>query len=320
VQLADWADAIVVAPATANLLARAAHGFADDAVLATLSCAGCPVLLAPAMHERMWKRPATQRNLKQLATDGCHVVGPVSGALANGAVGQGRMAEPAQIVDALETLLGRAQDLSGKTVLISAGPTLEDLDPVRFISNRSSGRMGYALAEAARDRGASVVLVTGPTHIPIPAGLEVKQVRSALEMQAAINAALPRADIAIMTAAVADYRPAHSEAQKIKKKSDTLTVELVKNPDILAELGAQRVGKRPVLVGFAMETHDVAAYARQKLVNKRADLIVANEAAIAFGGDDNQATLVSHVGDEVLPTMSKRELAHRILERTRALL
>lgn len=320
VQLADWADAIVVAPATANLLARAAQGFADDAVLATLSCADCPVLLAPAMHERMWKRPATQRSLRQLAADGCHTVGPVQGALANGKVGQGRMAEPAQIADALESLFARAHDLAGKTVLISAGPTLEDLDPVRFISNRSSGRMGYALAEAARDRGASVVLVTGPTHIPIPAGLEVKHVRSALEMQAAVKAELPRADIAIMTAAVADYRPAHAETQKIKKKSDTLTIELVKNPDILAELGAQRTGKRPVLVGFAMETHDVATYGRQKLLNKRVDLIVANEAAVAFGGDDNQATLVSHAGDEALPAMSKRELAHRILERARALL
>jgi phosphopantothenoylcysteine decarboxylase/phosphopantothenate--cysteine ligase len=205
-------------------------------------------------------------------------------------------------------------------VLISAGPTLEDLDPVRFISNRSSGRMGYAIAEAARDRGASVVLVTGPTHIPVPAAVEVKHVRSALEMQAAIHAELPRADIAIMTAAVADYRPAQPEAKKIKKKGETLSIELVKNPDILAELGAQRSGKRPVLIGFAMETNDVAAYGRQKLLAKRVDLIVANEAAVAFGGDENQATLVSHAGDEVLPKMSKRELAHRILERARSLL
>ena len=319
VTLAEWAHAIVVAPATANLLARAAQGFADDLVLATLSCAACPVLLAPAMHERMWQRAATRRNLELLRRDGYHVVGPETGKLANGNVGQGRMSEPTQIVDALGALLSAVDDLAGKTVLLSAGPTLEDLDPVRFISNRSSGRMGYAIAAAARDRGAHVVLVTGPTNLSPPAGTEVVPVRSALEMRSAVRAALPRADVVIMTAAVADYRAAAPAPHKLKKQGETLSIELVKNPDILAELGAERTGARPVLVGFAMETQDVARYGRKKLVDKRVDLVVANEAAVAFGGDDNQATLVSHEGDDVLPAMSKRELADRILSRALAL-
>jgi phosphopantothenoylcysteine decarboxylase/phosphopantothenate--cysteine ligase len=315
VQLADWADAIVVAPATANLIARAAHGFADDVVLATLSCAACPVLLAPAMHQRMWQRAATQRNLQLLAADGYKCVGPVSGALANGLIGEGRMAEPEAIVNALGELLSADRDLAGKTVLISAGPTLEDLDPVRFISNRSSGRMGYAIADVARERGAQVVLVTGPTDLAAPSGIEVARVRSALEMRAAIMQQLPRADIVIMTAAVADYRPARAETQKIKKQGDQMRIDLVKNPDILAELGAQRRGAHPVLVGFAMETQNVAAYGRGKLEAKRVDMIVANAAAVAFGGDDNQATLVTHAGDEALPVMSKRSLAGHILSR-----
>jgi phosphopantothenoylcysteine decarboxylase / phosphopantothenate---cysteine ligase len=323
VVLAEWADAIVVAPATANLLARAAHGMADDLVLATLACAGCPVLLAPAMHERMWQRPATQRNIAQLQRDGLRTVGPTTGKLANGKTGQGRMSEPSEIANALEQLLAANGDLSEKTVVISAGPTLEDLDPVRFISNRSSGKMGYAIASVARDRGARVVLVSGPTQIAVPAGVELVQVRSALEMQAAIHATLPRADIIVMTAAVADYRAATMQPQKIKKKGETLSIELVKNPDILAELGAARAKKRsrhPVLVGFAMETQKIAEYGRAKLTGKRVDMIVANEAAVAFGGDQNQATFVTHAGDEALPPMPKLELAGHILDRARALL
>ena len=325
VVLAEWAHAIVVAPATANLLARAAQGMADDLVLATLACASCPVLLAPAMHERMWLRPATQRNVEQLQRDGLRTVGPTTGKLANGKTGQGRMAEPNDIATALDQLLTAGGDLAGSTVVISAGPTLEDLDPVRFISNRSSGKMGYAIATAARDRGANVVLVTGPTHIAPPSDIEVVQVRSALEMQAAIEGTLARADIVIMTAAVADYRAATIEPHKLKKKrdADTLHIELVKNPDILAELGARRASQksqRPVLVGFAMETQNIAAYGRAKLTSKRVDMIVANEASVAFGGDQNQATFITHSGDEVLAQMPKRELADRILDRARALL
>lgn len=325
VVLADWAHAIVVAPATANVLARAAQGMADDLVLATLACADCPVLLAPAMHERMWLRPATQRNVEQLQRDGMRTVGPTTGQLANGKTGQGRMAEPNEIANALDQLLSVGGDLTGNTVVISAGPTLEDLDPVRFISNRSSGKMGYAIASAARDRGANVVLVTGPTQIAPPSDVEVVQVRSALQMQAAIEATLPRADIMIMTAAVADYRAATIEPHKLKKKrdTDTLHIELVKNPDILAGLGARRASQksqRPVLVGFAMETQNIASYGRAKLTSKRVDMIVANEAKVAFGGDLNQATFITHGGDEALAQMPKRELADRILDRARAFL
>ncbi len=320
VELAHWAHAIVIAPATANLLARAAHGFADDAVLATLACAGCPVLMAPAMHERMWRAAANQRNVERLTQDGVRWAGPVQGALANGTTGMGRMAEPVQIADALEREAFAPPDLAKVRVLVSAGPTLEDIDPVRFISNRSSGRMGYALAAAARDRGASVTLVTGPTQLPLPAGVQTVQVRTALEMQQAIHNALRKTDVVIMTAAVADYRPAQAKTSKIKKQGETMSIELVKNPDILATLGAKRKGKRPVLVGFAMETNDVVAYGRKKLVQKKADLIVANEASVGFGRDDTQATLVGKRGDEALPPMSKRELAHRILDRVCGLL
>ena len=320
VALADWADALVIAPATANVLARAANGLADDVVLASFACADCPTLMAPAMHERMWRRPSTQRNIKRLEGDGVRMVGPVEGPLANGRIGMGRMAEPMQIADALAQLLASSSDFAGNSIVISAGPTLEDIDPVRFISNRSSGRMGYALASVARARGARVVLVTGPTALRPPDGVEVVHVRSALDMQAAISATLKQADVVIMTAAVADYRPAQARSQKIKKQGDSMQIELVKNPDILAELGHKRSGKRPVLVGFAMETEDVAAYGRKKLLDKRVDLVVANEASIAFGGDDTQATLVSHDQDDALPPMSKIELAHRILDRVRSLL
>jgi phosphopantothenoylcysteine decarboxylase/phosphopantothenate--cysteine ligase len=329
VELGQWAEAIVVAPATASVLARAAHGMADDALLATLSCAACPVLFAPAMHERMWLSAATQRNVRTLQQDGALLVGPVAGALASGQSGLGRMAEPDAIADAVATLLAKSPhaasnpeavaeargDLAKKTVLISAGPTIEDIDPVRFISNRSSGRMGFALASAARERGARVILVCGPTAVPAPAGLETIEVRSAQEMAAAIDRELARADAVIMTAAVADYRPAQVASAKIKKKSARMSIDLVKNPDILSELGARRRGRRPVLVGFAMETNDLLAHARKKLVAKKCDLIVANEAAVGFGRDDTQATLVSAAGDDALPPMSKRELANRILDR-----
>jgi phosphopantothenoylcysteine decarboxylase/phosphopantothenate--cysteine ligase len=323
VVLAEWADAIVVAPATASLLARVAHGIADDLVTATLACADSPVLLAPAMHERMWLRPSTQRNIEQVKRDGMHMVGPTVGKLANGKTGQGRMSEPHEIADTLDRRFAASAQLAGKTVVISAGPTLEDLDPVRFISNRSSGKMGYAIASVARDRGAHVVLVSGPTQIAPPQGVELVPVRSALEMQAAIEQTLSRADVVIMTAAVADYRAATTSQQKIKKKGETLTIELVKNPDILAELGQKRASqkrKHPVLIGFAMETQNVADYGRSKLINKRVDMIVANEARVAFGGDQNQATFVSHDGDQALAPMPKTELAGLILDRALALL
>ena len=258
--------------------------------------------------------------------DGARLIGPVSGPLASGAIGLGRMVEPDAIADAVAQALGKRAggaggDLAGKTLLISAGPTLEDIDPVRYISNRSSGRMGFAIAGAALDRGARVIVVQGPTTVAPPDGVEIVKVRSALDMHAAVFAALPSADAVVMTAAVADYRPAQAQKAKIKKQAERLTIELVKNPDILAELG-QRRGRRkqPVLVGFAMETNDLLAYARRKLVQKRCDLIVANEAEVGFGGDDNVATLVGPDGDDALPKMSKRELADRILDRVLGLL
>jgi phosphopantothenoylcysteine decarboxylase/phosphopantothenate--cysteine ligase len=320
VELADWADAIVVAPATANLMARAAHGFADDVLLATLSCADCPVVFAPAMHDRMWRSKATQRSVELLKQSGVRFAGPVQGELANGRVGMGRMTEPNEIADALTREAFCEKDLRGFTVLVSAGPTLEDLDPVRFIANRSSGRMGYAIAAAARDRGAQVVLVTGPTNIAPPDQVELLAVRSALEMQTAIEQAVPRVDAVVMTAAVADYRAATPKTSKIKKQGDSMSIELVKNPDILAELGKRRVGKHPVLIGFAMETDDVVAYGRKKLVEKKVDMVVANEAAVGFGRDDTQVTFVMPKSDETLPPLSKSETAHALWDRVKPLL
>ncbi len=312
VELAAWAEAIVIAPATANMIARAAAGMADDAVLATLRCADVPVLLAPAMHHRMWNSKATQRALGWLKEDGLHVVGPVHGKLASGEEGFGRMTEPEAIADACEALFAPAErDLAGLRVLISAGPTVEDLDPVRFLSNRSSGRMGYAIAERAIARGAEVVLVTGPVNLAPPAGCRVVHVRSAREMHEAVLGEREQVDAVVMTAAVADYRPDKVSAQKLKK-SDELTLKLVKNPDILADLGATRKGRRPYLVGFALETEQVVTYAQDKLRKKKVDLVIANHARDGLGGETNHATFVHAAGAEDQGLLSKRELADRI--------
>jgi len=311
VELGAWADAILVAPATANLMARAAAGMSDDPVLATLRCADVPVLFAPAMHHRMWNSPALKRAVDLLVRDGGHLVGPVHGKLASGEEGMGRMSEPVDIVRALCALVNTRNDLVGKSVLVSAGPTQEDLDPVRFLSNRSSGRMGYAIAERAARRGAHVILVSGPVSIPVPRGVEVVHVRSALDMHAAVINRKDGVDAIVMTAAVADYRPELQHAQKIKK-TDKLTLELVKNPDILADLGASRTGRTPLLVGFALETNDVVAYARDKLNRKQVDLVVANHANDGLGGDTNVATLVHADGEDALPTLAKSDLADRI--------
>ncbi|MCB9626570.1 MAG: bifunctional phosphopantothenoylcysteine decarboxylase/phosphopantothenate--cysteine ligase CoaBC [Sandaracinaceae bacterium] len=335
VELGDWADAMVVAPATMNVLARLAQGQANDALLATLACARGLRLLAPAMHPSMWGQPATQRNVETLRTDGWHFCGPVDGPLANGASGVGRMAEPSVIADALEAALaahggaiGAAQateDLRGLRVLVTAGPTYEDLDPVRFLGNRSSGKMGFALASRARARGAEVLLVSGPVALTDPAGVTTLRVRSAREMHAAVKSEVAKGvDVVIMAAAVADYRPAEQAAEKIKKAGER-ALELVRNPDILAELGAERAERAtaaahdteprsptPVLIGFALETTDVERYARGKLVSKRCDLIVANEARDGFAGDTNRAHLVSADGVQSLDTMSKAALADRI--------
>ena len=317
VELGRWADAMVVAPATMNLLAKAAAGIADDPVLATLACARGEVYFAPAMHWRMWEQPATQRAVERLTAAGATMIGPESGALASGESGLGRMSEPEAIAEAV-LAGGHERDLVGRTVIVSGGPTHEDLDPVRFLGNRSTGRMGFAIAEAAVRRGARAVLVAGPTTLATPAGVVRIDVRSALEMQAAIERALPKADAVIMAAAVADYRPASLNEGKIAKAEGPMRLELVRNPDILAELGAARTGSHPVLVGFALETADAAARARAKLGRKRCDLVVANLAADGFGGDDNQVTLVDAEGDQILPRTSKQSIAHAILDRVAA--
>jgi phosphopantothenoylcysteine decarboxylase/phosphopantothenate--cysteine ligase len=319
VELGEWADAVVVAPATMNLMARATSGQANDAVLATLACARGDVFLAPAMHHRMWSHPAMQSNLRTLTDRGVIVLGPVTGPLANGEIGEGRMMEPEDIADEVESQLRHADDLSGSRVLITAGPTHEDLDPVRFLGNRSSGRMGYAIASQALRRGADVTIVSGPVHLPVPSGAEVIRVRSAEEMHGAVMSRFDRFDAVIMAAAVADYRPKQPEAQKIKK-GGSIELELVRNPDILADVGAKRAQQPSVLVGFALETENLEQAARDKLKQKAADLIVANEASAALGGETNRAMLVDNTSATRLPEMSKRALADQILDRVRTLL
>ena len=319
VELGEWADAIVIAPATMNLMARATGGQANDAVLATLACARGDVFFAPAMHHRMWSHPATQSNVRALAGRGTVVLGPVTGPLANGEIGEGRMMEPEDIAEEVESHLSHADDLSGSRILITAGPTHEDLDPVRFLGNRSSGRMGYAIASQAQRRGAAVTIVTGPVHLPVPYGAEVVRVRSATEMHEAVMSRFDRFDVVIMAAAVADYRPEQPEAQKIKK-GGSLKLELVRNPDILADVGAKRAQQPCVLVGFALETENLEQSARDKLERKAADLIVANEASAGLGGDTNRATLVDAESATPLPEMTKRALANQILDRVRTLL
>ena len=319
VELGEWADAVVIAPATMNLMARATSGQANDVVLATLACARGDVFFAPAMHQRMWSHPAMQSNLQTLTDRGAIVLGPVTGALANGEIGEGRMIEPEDIADEVESRLVHADDLSGSRILITAGPTHEDLDPVRFLGNRSSGRMGYAIASQALRRGAEVTIVSGPVHLPAPSGAEVVQVRSAEQMHEAVMSRFDRCDVVIMAAAVADYRPVQRRAQKIKK-GRSLKLELERNPDILADVGAKRAQRPSVLVGFALETENLEQAARDKLERKAADLIVANEAHAALGGDNNRATLVDATSATPLPEMSKRALADQILDRVRTLL
>ena len=319
VQLGEWADAIVIAPTTMNLMARAASGQANDVVLATLACARGTLFFAPSMHHRMWSHPATQSNARALADRKAVILGPVVGPLANGEVGEGRMMEPIDIAEHVESHLSRASDLAGSRILLTAGPTHEDLDPVRFLGNRSSGRMGYAIASQALRRGAQVTLVSGPVHLPAPTGADLIQVRSAKEMHAEVMSRFDSFDVVIMAAAVADYRPAQRDPQKIKKRG-ALELELVRNPDILASVGAQRTQHPSVLVGFALETEDLERSARDKLDRKAADLIVANEAGAGLGGDTNRATLVDATATSPLPEMTKLALANQILDRVRALL
>ena len=315
VDLASWADAIVVVPATANTLARAANALADDALSATLLCAKSPVIYAPAMHYRMWSHPANAANISTLTANGAHFVGPVDGPLASGESGMGRLADPSEIVDATTNLLNENHDLVGRTIVISAGPTVEDIDPVRFLGNRSSGKMGFALASRARARGAKVILVAGPVTLPTPIGVDRVDVRSALEMQAALETRFDSADAIIMSAAVSDYRAAHVAPEKLKKQGEKLQLELIRNPDILAGLGERRTERTPILVGFAVETNDIETYARQKVLQKKVDFVVANEASQAFAGDFNLAHIVDKSMTITLERMSKHALADVILNR-----
>lgn len=322
VDLAVEADLVLIVPATADLLARMAQGRANDLVTALALCARGPVLAAPAMHPRMWSHPATQRNVTALLRDGrVELVGPVEGEVASGEVGVGRLAEPAQIAAVALARIGR-RDLAGVRIVVTAGPTVEDIDPVRFLGNRSTGKMGFAVAERAAARGAEVTLIAGPVALPSPFGVRRVDVRSAVAMRSAawqaLGPELKGADVLIMTAAVSDYRPAEERASKIKRSGQGMTLELVANPDILAEIGAARAERAPVLVGFAVETDTderVVASARGKLESKRVDIVVANHARDAFATDDNRATFVSQAGAEPMPLLSKLELADRLLDR-----
>lgn len=329
IQVADRADLVIVAPATANVMARMAHGMADDVLTAVLLATRAPILLAPSMNVNMWENPITQANVQRLVELAqVKLVGPGAGFLACRWIGPGRLAEPHEIAEAA-AFMASPQDLAGKTVVVSAGPTHEALDPVRFLGNRSSGKMGYALARAAARRGASVHLVSGPVSLPRPAGVEVVSVTDARAMAAAIDGLRERADVIIMAAAVADFRPREAAVHKLKK-ADTARTEAVialeANPDILAGLGAWRREQgrsRPLLIGFAAETQDVLDSARAKLERKGCDLVVANDVSqpdAGFGVDTNRVTLVGADGVEALELGTKDEVAHRIIDRVRELL
>jgi phosphopantothenoylcysteine decarboxylase / phosphopantothenate---cysteine ligase len=326
ISLASSADLLLVAPATANIIGKFANGIADDFLSSLYLATMAPVLMAPAMNTNMFAHPAVVRNLEALSARGVRFVEPGEGYLACGWIGKGRLAEPAEIVEAAQHVLRPAGPLSGTRILVSAGPTLEDIDPVRFIGNRSSGKMGYAIAAEAARRGARVTIVSGPTKLSVPAVESVVQVRSAAEMHEAVLARASDMDIVIMAAAVADYTIATPDAQKIAKSDGPLTLTLTRTRDILADLGqlpSRRANDRPVLIGFAAETHDVVSHARQKMERKNVDLIVANDVSAAgagFDGDTNAVTLVSREGVEDVPLQSKSGVASRILDRAEALL
>lgn len=321
IELSRSAGLVVVAPATADLLAKAANGLAGDLASTALMATDKPVLYSPAMNVRMWENAATQRNVEQLKRDGAMFAGPVSGEMACGEFGPGRMAEPVEIADAVEAFFAHAAagPLTGKRVLVTAGPTHESLDPVRYIANRSSGKQGYAIAAALRNLGADVVLVTGPTAIATPKGVEIVRVETAREMMAASEAALP-ADCAICCAAVADYRPSIESERKIKKERGGLTsIPVAENPDILKTI-AQRKDNRPRLViGFAAETDDILCHAEVKRKRKGCDWMVANDVSpgeqCAMGGDRNAVFLITDAGEEQWPEMSKDEVARMLADR-----
>lgn len=313
IEIARWADRLVVAPASADFIARLAGGMASDLLATVCLATSAPIALAPAMNQGMWRKSATQRNLATLKADGITMLGPNSGEQACGDVGPGRMVEPAEIISHL-TSPEKTQVLDGVSVMITAGPTWEALDPVRVLSNHSSGKMGYAVAAAAVSAGATVTLVSGPTALDPPPGIQYRSIRSAEEMLAAVERDIDTCDVFIGVAAVADYRPARSEASKIKKQADSITLELVRTPDILARV-AQQV-KRPFTVGFAAETDQAIENAREKLHNKGLDLIAVNqvdEANNPFGSEENRLVLISQTDEIDLGRDSKTVLAEQLI-------
>ena len=316
------ADLFVIAPATARTIARLALGLADDFLSCIYLASRCPILVAPAMDSDMYQHVAVQENLSRLRDRGVHIVGPASGELASGSVGPGRLVEPPEIVEAIERILVTARDLADEVVLVTAGPTREPLDPVRYLSNRSSGKMGYAMAEAAAARGARVILVSGPTALSPPQGVDVIHVETAQQMHDAVLAKLTAATVVIKAAAVADYRPKQVAARKIKKDEAVREVTLESTPDILAEVG-KRKGRR-ILVGFAAETEDLVENARKKLQRKNLDLMVANDVSqpgAGFDADTNAVKMLDAQGKvEELPVQSKRSVADRVLDRVVGLL
>ena len=321
VALGQEVDAIVVAPATANLIGKVAGGIGDDLLTTIMLAATRPVLICPAMNAEMWANPVVQGNLARLKGRGLRVMEPAAGPLACGAVGLGRLPEPDLIVEAVAGLLS-PQDLAGRKVLVTAGPTHEDFDPVRFLTNRSSGKQGYALARVAWRRGGDVTLVSGPTCLPAPYGVKCVVVRSARDMQAMVKAHFPEVDVLLMAAAVSDYRPTQAEVRKIKRAHEEMAFHLTANPDILKQVASLK--SRQIVVGFAAETHDLEAEARRKMREKHLDLIVANDVNRPDSGfqvDTNEVTLIPRVGEPLpLPLLSKEEVAAKILDQVVALL
>jgi len=320
ISLAEAADAVLIAPATANIIAKLAAGIADDMLCCTVLATKAPVIVAPAMDVNMFQNSITQDNLAKLKARGFTIVDPAYGRLASGKMGLGRLAEVEQIIGTIKQILGRSEDLAGKRIVVTAGGTQEPIDLVRHIGNRSSGKMGYAVAEAARDRGAAVSLIVAPTSLPEPAGIEVTHIETAVQMKAAVTGVVAQADALIMAAAVADYQPKDVAKAKIKKeKSSSLTLELVRTLDILTEVKGDFLK-----VGFAAESENIVANAKQKLEKKQLDLIVANDITdtkSGFGVDTNKVTLIDRDGNvESLPLLTKREVADRILDKVVGLL
>lgn len=322
IALAKRADLFVIAPATANILAKMACGIADDMLSTTVLATKAPILVAPAMNTGMWEHPATRQNVQTLKDRGVQFAGPEGGYLACGDTGAGRMSEPEQIFRAVEEMLGTKRDLSGLCVLVTAGPTQEKIDPVRYITNRSSGKMGYAIAEAAAQRGARVILVSGPTHLPPPAGVEMVSVVSTGDLFQVMQDRCQEADMVIQAAAPADFTPAQAANQKIKKEGDgSLTLTFLQTPDVAAMVGKmKREGQ--VLIGFAAETNDVLKHAGSKLKKKNLDMIVANDVTAPGAGfdvDTNVVTFVTKEKSETLPCLPKRQVADELLDRAVAL-